>query len=273
MNAAATSTAEHAVALGRDGAGGFFRRLAAYGRELKSAHGRWSWVPPPAFGIRIEDPDALADRERALQILALMAKPPFFITSLRTDFASLCRSDAGPDEDLLDALRPEVFSSKTGAAPGTEPSMIIESGSFCDAGPDRANFPRRFKRIEEVSRALARRGLRQRHRVLITGRKSSVEDLLESLYRVVRLSVLCGEGFSVEAAPPARAPADPLVRACAARLAKTSLPDWLGEFERVLLDTLLAAEELSLGRRRPARVAELRAAVKRFRRYQDLKAL
>ena len=96
-------------------------------------------------------------------------------------------------------------------------------------------------------------------------------ELLENLYRLMRLTALCGEGFKIRPAPFPKNTAEPLVEECLARLSKAGMIGWLEEFERVLLDALLEAEELSLARRRPARVAELRAAVERFHDYQDLR--
>jgi len=269
-----TRAVAHTVALGADGAADFARQLAAYGRGLKIAHGRWSSVPPETFGVRFDDHDALADRPRALQILALMAKSPFFIHSLRTNIASFCRTGVGADRELMDALRPEAFSPKTGATlPPMGASLLIESGSFCDVELDRREGTVRYAQIEEIARGLTRRGLRQEHRILVAGRRTSISDLLENLYRAVRLTALCADGFSVAAAPSPKAPADPLVRACAARLTKTSPPAWLDELERVLLDALLEAEAIALSRRRPTRSAALRSVVERFRNYQELSPL
>lgn len=152
-------------------------------------------------------------------------------------------------------------------------TLAIETGSFCDAGLARAGKAGRWARIEKAALELAARGLAQEHRVAIAARDTTVEELLENLYRLVRLTALCGEGFRVLPAPYPRRAADPLVRECLARLSRSGPVGWLEEFERVLLDALLEAETLALARRRPARAAELRAAVARFRDYQDLRPL
>ncbi|MBI2384858.1 MAG: hypothetical protein HYV14_02475 [Elusimicrobia bacterium] len=149
----------------------------------------------------------------------------------------------------------------------------VATGSFCDAERTRLGRSSRYARIETAALELARRGLGQEHRVLVATPRASVEDLLENLYRLVRLTALCGEGFTVAAVPAPRGAADPLVRACLARVAGAAPVGWLEELARVLLDALLEAEALSLSRRRPAREAALRAAVARFADYQDLRPL
>lgn len=152
-------------------------------------------------------------------------------------------------------------------------TLSIETGSFCDAGLARRGKAGRYARIERAALELSARGLAQEHRIAVAARDSTVAELLENLYRLVRLTALCGEGFTVRPAPFPRSPREPLVRECLARLSKADPVGWLEEFERVLLDALLEAETLSLARRRPARAAELRAAVARFADYQDLRPL
>lgn len=149
----------------------------------------------------------------------------------------------------------------------------IETGSFCDAELARRGKAGRYARIEKAALEFAARGLGQEHRIVVAARGTTVAELLENLYRLVRLTALCGEGFTVRPAPFPRDAKEPLVRECLARLAKAETVGWLEEFERVLLDALLEAEALSLARRRPARAAELRAAVDRFADYQDLRPL
>lgn len=150
--------------------------------------------------------------------------------------------------------------------------VSIETGSFCDAELRRRGKKGRYGRIEKAALELAAKGLVQEHRITVASRDTTVMELLENLYRLVRLSALCGEGFKVCPAPYPKSASEPLVRDCLARLAKAEPVGWLEEFERVLLDALLEAEELALARRRPARVAELRAALARFHDYQDLEA-
>mgnify|MGYP001600319658 CR=1 FL=1 len=152
-------------------------------------------------------------------------------------------------------------------------TVAIKTGSFCDAGLERHGKAGRYERIEKAALELARNGLAQEHLIVVASADTAVAELLENLYRLVRLAALCGEGFKVRPAPYPKSASDPLVQACLARLAKADPISWLEEFECVLLDALLEAEKLALTRRLPARGAELRAAVERFHDYQDLRPL
>ena len=95
-------------------------------------------------------------------------------------------------------------------------------------------------------------------------------ELLESLTRIVRLQALCGEAFTVRAAAARGGPADPDARTLVRHIAKMRSGDWLGELEWALLQALLRAQALELAGREPGRARGLRAAMERFRRYEEL---
>lgn len=178
---------------------GFADLLCAYGRRLRELFGRWSAVPPAAFGIGFYDDDFLADRGRALALLRLVEKSPFFVRFLQTGVNSFFRRGA-LDEALLDALRPAVFRPKVGgddAAARVGPWLYIGTESFCGAELARLGKGYGTARVEALARALSRRGIPQSHHFIVANARTTAEDLLESLVRIVRLRALCGEPFGI----------------------------------------------------------------------------
>ncbi|MBI5241258.1 MAG: cobalamin B12-binding domain-containing protein [Elusimicrobia bacterium] len=177
----------------------FAALLSAYGRRLRELYGRWAKVPPAAFGIGFYDDDFLADRDRALALLRLLERSPFFARFLQTGVNSFFRRGA-LDEGLLAALRPAVFLPKVGderAAARMGPWLYIGTESFCGAELARLGKGYGAQRVEAAARELSRRGIRQSHHFIVANARTTLEDLLESLVRIVRLRQLCGEPFAV----------------------------------------------------------------------------
>lgn len=237
------------ISLGKKSVGECGRMLAAHARSLQKRYGRWSWVPAESLALDFSDPDFLADRERALHLLRLLAKPPFHLRSFRTRIGSFFRDAGELDRGLLAALRPAL------SAPGA--AVIIETDGFSG-------------RAEAVAAALADRKVAQVHRFVCQTADTTVEDLLESLSRIVRLQIRCGEGFRAEALPAAEPARDRDARELAARAERCPTGDWVKELDWCLLTALCRSEELLLEDRRSRRALVLRAAVERFHLYHEL---
>jgi hypothetical protein len=173
--------------------------LSTYGRRLRELYGRWSQVPPAAFGIGFYDDDFLADRDRALALLRLLERSPFFVRFLQTGVNSFFRQGT-LDQGLLAALRPAVFLPKVGderSAARVGPYLYIGSESFCDAELARLGKGYGYARVEKLALALSRREIRQCHHFIVANARTTLADLLESLVRIARLRALCGEPFSI----------------------------------------------------------------------------
>ncbi|MBI4677228.1 MAG: radical SAM protein [Elusimicrobia bacterium] len=179
--------------------------LAAYGRRLRELYGRWSRVPPAAFGVGFYDDDFLSDPSRARAILTVLGKSPFFVLFIQAAVNSFFRvRNARPsdelDRGLLEALEPGLFLPKVGgeeAAPAERPWVYIGTESFCDVELQRLGKGYGYERVERVALALSRRGVRQAHHLIVANAETRLEDLLESLGRIARLESLCGAPFGV----------------------------------------------------------------------------
>ncbi|MBI5881812.1 MAG: radical SAM protein [Elusimicrobia bacterium] len=179
--------------------------LSAYGRRLKELYGRWSLVPPAAFGIGFYDDDFFSDRGRAMGILSILRRSPFFILFLQTAVNSFfrvrgTRLSNDPDFGLIDTLDPELFTPKMGgeaAAPAARPWVYIGTESFCDRELDRLGKGYGYGRPARAALALSWRGIRQAHHLIAANAETGLEDLVEGVGRVARLKALCGEPFGI----------------------------------------------------------------------------
>lgn len=171
--------------------------LAAYGRRLKELYGSWSAAPPEAFGIGFYDDDFLADAPRARAVLDVVRRSPFHLRFVQASIRAFFR-DGALDEDLLDALAPELFAPKLGRAePSRDPQLYLGTESFCGAELERLGKGYGAAEVEAVVRALSHRGLRQAHHFIATNARTRPEDVLESLGRINRLRAECGPEFAL----------------------------------------------------------------------------
>ncbi len=178
--------------------GGVARLLSAYGRRLLELHGRWSLVPPAAFGIGFYDDDFLADPSRALAILRILRRSPFHLRFLQTGINSLSRGKGlsrEPDEEILDELG-LAFASK-GPWGGGGSRLYIGTENFCDRELERLGKGYGYAEVERAALALSRRGIPQAHHFIAANAETTREDVLENLRRIAALRALCGEPFRI----------------------------------------------------------------------------
>ena len=171
--------------------------LAAYGRRLKELYGSWSAAPAEAFGIGFYDDDFLSDAPRALAVLEVVRRSPFYLRFLQASIRSFFRGGI-LDGSLIDALAPELFAPQFGRGGASrDPHLYLGTESFCDAELARLGKGYGAVQVEEAARALSRRGLRQAHHFIATNARTRPEDVLESLGRIVRLRAECGSAFGL----------------------------------------------------------------------------
>ncbi len=183
----------------------FGRLLAAYGRRLRELYGSWAKVPQAAFGIGFYDDDFFSDGQRAAAILRIAKKSPFFVRFLQTAINSFFLKRGGRpsdelDDAVLDSLDQADFMPKFGRGDSDElrrPFLYIGTESFCDRELERLGKGYRYEKVEKAALALSRRGIRQAHHFIVSNVRTTIEDLLESLSRIVRLEKLCGEPFEI----------------------------------------------------------------------------
>ncbi|MFA6316994.1 MAG: cobalamin-dependent protein [Elusimicrobiota bacterium] len=179
--------------------------LSSYGRRLKELFGAWSRVPPAAFGVGFYDDDFLSDRRRALGILEVFKRSPFFVLFIQTAVNSFFRVRNGRPTDELDTgllggLSPGLFAPKVGgtaAAPPERPWVYIGTESFCDAELGRLGKGYGCGRSAKAAMALSKAGIRQAHHLIVANAETRLEDLVEGAGRIVRLQALCGEPFGL----------------------------------------------------------------------------
>ncbi|MEK7232749.1 MAG: cobalamin-dependent protein [Elusimicrobiota bacterium] len=179
------------------------RVLAGYGRRLKELYGSWSAAPDDAFAIGFYDDDFLSDAPRALAVFDVVRRSPFHLRFLQASIRAFFRRGKGGaigglDESLLDALSPELFVPKLGRGKASRgPQLYLGTESFCDAELARLGKGYGVAQVEDVVRALSRRGLSQAHHFIATNARTRPEDVLDSLGRIVRLRDECGMDFGV----------------------------------------------------------------------------
>ncbi len=168
--------------------------LAAYRARLIDLFGERSRVPAAAMRIQLWDDDFFVDRTRARRILAGLADAGHEISFIQGTAASFFRrngrrSEWQLDEDLLDLIPAHAFTRTGGLKIGTE--------SFADRELKRLGKPYRVEQLRQLVPALAHRGIRQDHYLVLCNRETSLHDLLDVLETIAELRWLAGPGFSV----------------------------------------------------------------------------
>lgn len=177
------------------------RILGGYGRRLRQLYGNWNRVPSPAFGIGFYDDDFLSDRDRAIAIFRVFQDSPFFVQFIQTSVNSLfLRENGRPgdllDDRLLDAMPESLFHPKFGR-PQARPYLYIGTENYCDEELRRLGKPYGYARIETLVRELCRRRLRSAHHFIVSNPLTRVEQILENLVRIARLSRLSAGYYEV----------------------------------------------------------------------------
>jgi len=167
-------------------------QLAEYRSRLATLHGKG--IPGGAMRLQLWDDDFFIDPERAAAILRGIRSAGHEIAFLQGTVASFFRRTGKRDEwqldeELLDAIPRDAFSRTGGLKLGTE--------SFCDRELRRLGKPYRVAQIRQLVAALARRGIRQDHYLVLCNRETSLDDLLDGLETIAELRWRAGPGFSV----------------------------------------------------------------------------
>jgi hypothetical protein len=168
--------------------------LAAYRSRLGELYGGSSRVPAAAMRIQLWDDDFFVDPLRARLILAGLADAGHEISFIQGTAASFFRrngrrNEGCLDEELLDSIPAHAFTRTGGLKIGTE--------SFADRELKRLGKPYQVEHLRRLVPALARRGIRQDHYLVLCNRETSLHDLLDVLETIAELRWLAGPGFSV----------------------------------------------------------------------------
>lgn len=168
--------------------------LSAYRERLARIFGDAASVPRQALDLQLWDDDFFVDPRRAATLLRGIAAAGHRVSFLQGTVASFFVRDGRRitcelDEDLLDAIPPDLFTETGGLKLGTE--------SFSDAELRRLGKPYDIARIRRLVEGLARRGIRQDHYLVLCNRDTSLDDLLSGLENIAELRWRAGEAFSV----------------------------------------------------------------------------
>lgn len=168
--------------------------LAAYRERLVEIFGDAASVPRSALELQLWDDDFFVDPRRAARLLRGIARAGHRVSFLQGTVASFFvrdgrRTTRELDEDLLDAIPPDLFAETGGLKLGTE--------SFSDPELHRLGKPYDVARVRRLVEGLARRRVRQDHYLVLCNRDTSLDDLLSGLETIAELRWRAGESFSV----------------------------------------------------------------------------
>lgn len=164
--------------------------LAAYVSRLQELYGSVADAPPEARDIQLWDDDFFIDPERAMAIVDLFVVYDLRINYVQGTVASFfVRS--GPaaghvvHHRLLDRLADASASRHLR-------SILIGTESYSEAELRRVGKRASYPMIRTLARELARRRIRQSHLMILANRDTRLDDLLDSLLRLVELRRFAG---------------------------------------------------------------------------------
>ena len=159
-------------------------------------------IPTNAFRVHICDDDFACDRDRALSFFQNLLETPFRLSSLQVSIADLCIRDNGtltttPDDELLDAIRPECFADSARPIPTRDFtfdhksrtwSSFLQIGveTFSEAELKRLGKGYRVEHIRSIVHALASRGLHMDAYFIQSNAETRAEDLIDGLDELCR---------------------------------------------------------------------------------------
>ena len=83
------------------------------------------------------------------------------------------------------------------SAAGERTHVYLGTESFSDAALERLGKGYGFVRVRRLAEALSSRGVRQAHHFIASNARTRLEDLVESVSRLVELRRVCGPAFNV----------------------------------------------------------------------------
>lgn len=159
-------------------------------------------IPSNAFRVHICDDDFACDRDRALRFFQQMLDTPFRLSSLQVSIADLCLRDNGtltttPDDELLDAIRPECFADSIRPIPTRDFTLDHKSRTwssylqigvetFSEAELKRLGKGYRVEHIRSIVHALSSRGLHMDAYFIQSNAETRAEDLIYGLDELCR---------------------------------------------------------------------------------------
>lgn len=176
--------------------------LAAYDRRLRELYGER--VPRVARRIQICDDDFTCDPDRARAVLETFRTAPFELAAFQASVRDLVVRERGstrPNDELLDAIRPELFMDAplyrelaAGAPRGRPPRR---AGTFVHLGVEAFDDPdlRRLGkgyRAQDACRVvgeLDRRSVAHDAYLILAGPGTTLDDLATSLTTIHRLKI------------------------------------------------------------------------------------
>jgi len=161
-------------------AGEWFR---AYKQRVGELFG--AGAPARCYGLGFYDDDFFADRERALEILALLKRRGLFTGFLQTGIRSFFKRGR-PDASFLKRLDSSFFRPAEGAA-AEKTDIFIGTENFSDGELKTLGKGYGYEEIKAVAAALSERKIRQGHHLILSNVFTRASDLRKNLAAVAAL--------------------------------------------------------------------------------------